>query len=233
MKPGRYAAPDSSFARSAGGAGARGLALLALALIIGVVLLNATDADPPGTNVSTKGSSSSSSDKGSSGQPAGTTTTTVAPTTTQPAHAPKDVKVIVANASTVKGAAGGGRTALLAAQYNVLAPANSAPVADSAVYFTPGYDRDALAIAGVLQLPATTVKPLPSPAPFDIKGANVVVVLGADAAPRFGTQAATTTTAAAGATTTAKPAAGATTTTARPAGVTTTTAAATTTTKKP
>src|SRR5436190_497257 len=119
MRPGRYAATDGSFARSAGGAGVRGLALLALALIIGVVLLNATDADPPGT----------------------------------------------------------------------------------------------------------TAKPLPSPPPFDTKGANVVIVLGADAAPRFGTPAAPTTTAAAGATTTtAKAAAGAT---------TTTTAAATTTTKKP
>ena len=231
MKPGRYAAADGSFARSAGGAGVRGLALLALALIIGVVLLNTVDADPPGTTVSTKGAAAAvGSDKADS--PAATTTTVPA-TTTQPAHAPKDVKVIVANASPVKGAAAGGRNALLAAQYNVLAPANAAAVGESSVYFTPGYDRDALAVATALQLPGTTVKALPSPAPFDTKGANVVIVLGADAAPRFGTGA-TTTTAAATATT-AKPAAGATTTTAKPAGgaTTTTTAAATTTTKKP
>src|SRR4051794_18879138 len=192
MRPGRYAATDGSFARSAGGAGVRGLALLALALLIGVVLLNATDADPPGTNVSTK--STSSTKEKPTGGAAGATTTTVAPTTTQPAHAPKDVKAIVSNASAVKGAAAGGRNALLAAQYNALAPANSpAPVPDSSVYFTPGYDRDALAVATVLQLPGTAVKPLPAPPPFDTKGANVVVVLGADAAPRFGTQAATTT----------------------------------------
>jgi hypothetical protein len=239
MKPGRYAAPDGSFARSAGGAGARGLALLALALIIGVVLLNATDADPPGTTVSSKGATSTNDDGDGGEGAAATTTSTVPPTTTLPAHAPKDVKTIVANASAVKGAAAGGRNALLAAQYNVLAPANSAAVAESSVYFTPGYDRDAAAIAAVLQLPGTTVKPMPAPAPFDTKGANVAVVLGADAAPRFGTAGATTTTAAAAAgatTTTARPAAGATTTTtARPAAgaTTTTTAAATTTTKKP
>jgi len=216
MRPGRYAAPDGSFARSAGGAGARGLALLALALIIGVVLLNATDEDPPGTTVSTNSSSSTDDDAATGDDAAAATTTTVPATTTLPAHAPKDVKAIVANASAVKGAANGGRNALLAAQYNVLAPANAAATGESSVYFTPGYDRDAAAIATVLQLPGTTVKPLPSPAPFDTKGANVVIVLGADAAPRFGTGAATTTTAAA--------AAGAT---------TTTTAAATTTTKKP
>jgi hypothetical protein len=216
MRPGRYAASDGSFARSAGGAGVRGLALLALALIIGVVLLNATDADPPGTTVSAKGSSSSSDDGGDGGDAPAATTTTVPPTTTQPAHAPKDVKVIVANASAVKGAANGGRNALLAAQYNVLAPTNAAAVPDSSVYFTAGYDRDAAAVATALGLAGPSVKPLPSPAPFDTKGANVVVVLGADAAPRFGTGATTTTAAgAAGATTT------------------TTAAAATTTTKKP
>ena len=224
MRPGRYAAPDGSFARSAGGAGVRGLALLALALIIGVVLLNATDADPPGTTVSTNSTTAKDEAEGS-GTPA-SSTTTAAPTTTQPAHAPKDVKVIVANASAVKGAAAGGRNALLAAQFNVLAPSNSAAVPDSSVYFTPGFDRDATAVATALQLPGTTVKPLPSPAPFDTKGANVVVVLGADAAPRFGTAGATTTTAAAATATTAKPATGGATTT-------TTAAAATTTTKKP
>jgi hypothetical protein len=227
MKPGRYAAADGSFARSAGGAGARGLLLLAVALLIGVVLLNATDADPPGTSLSARGDSDSG-DSGAGtadkGDAAAVTTTTVAPTTTLPARAPAEVKVIVANASAVKGAATGGRTALVNAKYNVLAPSNAAPVATSSVYFVPGFDRDAAAIAAALQIPANLVKPMPAPLPFDIKGANVAVVLGADHAPRFGSAGATTTTAAAGATTTtAKPAAGA----------TTTTAAVTTTTKKP
>ena len=216
MKAGRYAAPDGSFARSAGGAGVRGLALLALALIIGVVLLNATEADPPGTTVSTSGEPTAEDSGDGGGEAAEATTTTVAPTTTLPARAPKDVKVIVANASPVKGAAAGGRTALLAAQFNVLAPANAAAVPDSSVYFTAGYERDAAAVATALGLPPAAVKPLPSPAPFDTKGANVVVVLGADAAPRFGTGATTTTAAAAAGATTTTTAAAATTTTKKP-----------------
>ena len=226
MKPGRYAATDGSFARSAGGAGARGLLLLAVALLIGVVLLNATDADPPGTSVSAQGDrdagdGGAATDEGDEdGDAATAPTTTVAPTTTLPARAPAEVKVIVANASEVKGAAGGGRTALVNAKYNVLAPTNATAAATSSVYFIPGYDRDAAGVAAALQLPANLVKPMPAPLPFDTKGAHVAVVLGADHAAKFGAAGATTTTAAAGA-------AGATTTTTAAAGATTST------TKKP
>jgi hypothetical protein len=225
MKPGRYAAPDGSFARSAGGAGARGLLLLAVALLIGVVLLNATDADPPGTTISARGDSDSgdggagTDNGGGDGDAAAATTTTVPATTTLPARAPAEVKVIVANASEVKGAAGGGRTVLANAKYNVLAPANAAASPTSSVFFIPGYDRDAAAIAAALQLPANLVKPMPAPLPFDTKGAHVAVVLGADHAAKFGTApaaGATTTTAAAGATTTTAAAAATTSTTKKP-----------------
>jgi hypothetical protein len=213
MRPGRYAADDGSFARSAGGAGARGLVLLALALLIGIVLLNATDADPPGTSVSARGGSDTTSGNGSKSDASGekTTTTAAAPTTTLPARAPKDVKVIVANASSVKGAAANAKKMLDPPGYNNLAPTNAAAVAETSVFFVPGYDRDAAAIATLLGLPATTVKAMPAPAPFDTKGANVAVLIGADHGPKFA----------------AAPAAGATTTTTAAA------AAATTTTKKP
>ena len=216
MRPGRYAAGDGSFAKSAGGAGARGLALLALALLIGIVLLNATDADPPGTTVS---SNSSSDNRNAAADDAGgtATTTSVAPTTTVPAHAAKDVKVIIANASTVKGAAGNAKKALDPAGYNILAPANAAAAPATSVYFTPGYDRDAAAVAAALALPGSTVKAIPAPPPFDTKGANVAVVIGADQASKFA----------------AAPAAGATTTTVPGATTTVAGAAATTTTKKP
>ncbi len=210
MKPGRYAAEDGSFARSAGGAGARGLGLLALALLIGIVLLNATDGEPPGSSVQATGTGaahSSANPAKSNDKTPGTTTT--APTTTLPARAPKDVKVIVANASSVKGAAGNAKAALDPAGFNVLAPANATTVAESSVYFTPGYDRDAAAIAATLGLPATVVKPMPAPAPLDVKGANVAVVLGTDQASKFAappakSTASTTTTAASAATTTTK-----------------------------
>lgn len=231
MRPGQHAAGDGSFARSAGGAGARGLALLAVALLLGIVLLNATDADPPGTTVSARGDSDTSGgsdDDDADGEgSAASTTQPVAPATTAPARAPKDVKTIVANASSTKGAAGGASDRLKALGFNVLAPANATAVPDSAVYFTAGFDRDAAAIAAALQLPPTAVKAMPAPPPFDTKDANVAIVLGTNDAPKFA--AATTTTAAGGATTTtAKPAAGGSTSSTAP-----TTTAATSTTKKP
>lgn len=217
MRPGRYAAEDGSFARSAGGAGARGLALLALALLIGIVLLNATDADPPGTTVSADGDADTASGDGGDSDAAGegeaaSAPTTAAPTTV-PARAPRDVKVIVANASAVKGAAGNAKKALDPLGFNVLAPANATPVAESSVYFTAGYEREAAAVATALTLPGPAVKALPAPPPFDIKGANVAVVLGADQAAKFGAAPATTATTAPGATT---PTTAAGTTTTRP-----------------
>jgi hypothetical protein len=214
MRPGRYAADDGSFARSAGGAGARGLVLLAVALLIGIVLLNATDADPPGTTVSARGDSDTADDGGESdasgeGEGDEAAATTVPTPTTAPAKAPKDVKVIVANASDVNGAAGNAKKALDPAGYNVLAPSNAPKVGETSVYFTAGFEADAAAVAAALTLPPETVKAIPAPPPFDTKGANVAVVIGSDQGAKFAAApagGATTTTAAVTATTTtAKP----------------------------
>ena len=229
MRPGRYAASDGSFVKSAGGAGVRGLALLAVALLIGIVLLNATDADPPGSTVAAGGDSDTadgSDDDGGDGEgsPASTTAPVVV-TTILPARAPKDVKVVVANASPTKGAAGTASDKLKPLGFNVLAPSNAAPVTDSSVFFVPGFDREAAALAAALGLAPTTVKPIGTPPPFDTKGANVAVVLGATEAARLFTAPGATT----APPTTAKPAGGGATT----APPTTAAPAATTTTKKP
>lgn len=236
MKPGRFAADDSSFAKSAGGAGVRGLALLAVAVLIGIVFLNATDADPPGTTISANGDSDTPSGDGGASDAAGEGTvdsTTIPPTTTVPAHAPKDVKVIVANASAVKGAAGNAKKVLDPLGFNMLSPANAAPVAESSVFYTAGYERDAAALAAALGLPGTTVKAIPTPLPYDTKGANVAIVIGADHASKFAaaptTGGSTTTTAAGAAGASGAGSGGSTTTTAAGAGST----ASTTTTKKP
>jgi hypothetical protein len=206
MRPGTHAADDGSFGRSAGAAMGRGIVLLAIALVIGIVLLNATDDQPPGTDLATGSRSGGSSDDGDTTAPS--TTSTAPPTTLAAARNPAEVKVLVANASTVRGAAGGARTKLLEAKYNVLSPVD-APTkgAESAVFFTAEYQADAVAVAAALEIPAELVKPLPTPAPVpDLKKANVLVLLGSDHAGRFGTAPAATTT-------TAAPAGGATTTT--------------------
>jgi len=49
----RHAATDGSFGRSAGGAAARGAGLLAVAVIIGILLLRSGGGDPYSRSVST------------------------------------------------------------------------------------------------------------------------------------------------------------------------------------
>ena len=209
MKPGRYAAADGSFGRSAGAAMGRGVALLAVALLIGIVLLNKTDERPPGSDVAAgprpAAGTGSGEDNGD-----GRSATTTSTTTTTPLRQPKDVKVIVANGSDVKGAAGRATDQLKPPGYNVLAPTNVTPaVSASTVYYTPGYERESIVVAAALGMPQSVVKLVPTPPPFDAKTANVLVVLGTDHASRFaaatssGSSASTTTTArAAGSTTT-------------------------------
>ena len=206
MKPGRYAAADGSFGRSAGAAMGRGVALLAVALLIGVVLLNKTDERPPGSDVAAGPGPAAGADS-DDGNGEGRSTTTTSTSTTVAVRQPKDVKVIVANGSDVKGAAGRATDQLKPPGYNVLAPTNVTPaVSASAIYYAVGFEREAAAVASTLGIPPALVKPAPTPLPFDSKTANVLVILGTDHAGRFAAAAAsggsTTTTAKAAAATT-------------------------------
>ena len=210
MRQGRHAAGDGSFGRSAGGATARGLVLLAVAVVLGIVLLNSAD-NPRGTTLAT----------GKTPRPVATVSTLPTPTTVL-ARSPHDVKVFPANSTSVNGAGARVGNTLKAAGYDVLAAASVTQQARSTeVLFQPGFDRDAAAIAVVLNLPATSVQPLPTPPPFDTKAANVVVWIGPDLA---GTTAPTT---APGSTSTSHPA------TTAPGRATTTTVQTTSTTRKP
>lgn len=183
MRRPRHAAEDASFGRSAGMAAGRGAALLAVAMVLGVVLLNAAD-DPPADRVVAR-----SDDEA----PASTTTTAELTTVaTAPPRAPKDVKVISANGTTVKGVARKVTDQLKAAGYNVLAPTDSKRADASAVYFAGDFEREAQAVAQNLGVPATSVQALPTPPPLpDPRGANVVVVVGPELAQRLATTATT------------------------------------------
>ena len=225
MRPGRYAAADGSFGRSAGAAMGRGVIVIAGAVLLGIVLLNATDDEPPGSALRATGSSSDG------GSVSVTTSSTVAPTTTVALRAPKDVKVVVANASGTKGVAARVSDLLKPPGYNVLSPTNAPDAKDSSVLAVAGYEREAAAIATALQLPSTVVKPLPAPAPIpDLRGANVLVIVGSDLLAKL-PAAPTTTSTTAKAGTTGSSTASTTSTTARATGATTTAPPATT--KKP
>ncbi|MEZ5264619.1 MAG: hypothetical protein R2755_23200 [Acidimicrobiales bacterium] len=48
------------------------------------------------------------------------------------------------------------------------------------MYFSAGYQADAIAVANALTIPVSAAAELPADLPLDTKGANVVVVLGTD-----------------------------------------------------
>jgi len=174
----------------------RGAALLAVAVLLGIVLLNAAD-DPPPERVSAGPTTTAPAD-------ATPTTGVVTTLATLPLRAPAEVKVLVANGTGLRGVAGKATAQLKAAAYNVLAPTDAPAATASAVYFVGEYSREAEGIATALGLPATSVQPVPTPAPLaDARGANVIVVVGPELAQRLG--GATTATTAAATTTTTKP----------------------------
>lgn len=203
MRRAGHAAQDGSFGRSAGMAAGRGAVLLAVAVILGIVLLNA--ADDPGPDRISAGAEEEEDD-GSSDD----TATTLPPTTlaTVPPRSPQEVKVLPTNGTAVKGVAGKARDTLQAAGYNVLAPTDATRAEASNVYFTSAdFEREAQAVASALGLPANVVVAYPTAPPLpvtDPKGANVVVVVGPELAQQLAPAPSTTaTTRAATASTTA------------------------------
>jgi hypothetical protein len=185
MRRGQHAADDGSFGRSAGGAMARGIALIVVAVALGVLLLNATDSPEPFAGQPVDSTADTTPD--------GTTDSTAATgetTTTTTAQAPRDpatVTVLVANGAGIQGLAGR-ITDQLEAQNYLTANATDtlAPADESMVFYTPGYEADAAAIAALLTPPPATA-PLPDPPPVaDMAGANVLIVAAADLATAAG-----------------------------------------------
>jgi hypothetical protein len=165
----------------AGNAGARGALLLAVAVILGIVLLQQFDSgiDTGGqvaTNTSTPDGTSTTRRVGLTTAPAVTSTTA--------ALRPKaDVKVLVANGSGLRGLAGTTSNALKGLGWATLAPTDATGAVDkTTVQFADGYEAEAREVAANLTLPATVVVRATSPpvAAADIGDAKVVVVLGTD-----------------------------------------------------
>jgi hypothetical protein len=143
----RRAAGGSSFTRSFLGAFARGTGLIAVALVIGIVLLQWSDA---------------STDAAAGGQPppAGTpvappesTTTTTAPPGPK---APASLAVLVLNATGKNQQAKPMADRLAVVGYHTLTPGNAARRPDSVVLCKAGLDQEAAALVAATGLPATT-----------------------------------------------------------------------------
>ncbi|MDP9071672.1 MAG: LytR C-terminal domain-containing protein [Actinomycetota bacterium] len=110
--------------------------------------------------------------------------TTEATTTTTILRPPAEVSVLAVNASGVSGRAAVVTETMRGAGYQVVAPQPSPERRpSSSVYWVPGYENEARAVASQVGLPPTAVEPLPEPPVVaDPKEANVVIVVGQDLA---------------------------------------------------
>lgn len=154
-----------------------GIVLIAVAVLIGVVLLAKGFSQEDGL-VST---AAPDTDR--------TTTTTVAiegggetTTTTAAANPPASVSVLVANGSGTTGVAGTNADKLTGAGYTNVETTNAPTTAKTTVYYGSGAQGDAGAVATALGLDQAVVTALPSPPPVELAGATVLVVIGADTA---------------------------------------------------
>lgn len=156
-------------------AGARGLGLVGLAVLVGIALLQATDTSStlPRMPIPAAGQLLTTT-TGSGGSSATTTTRPVGG-----ARPPAQVKVLVLNAAGRPGAAAAVSRKLQGLGYATLAPANASKAApQTTVYFKPGFETEAAAVAGQVGTGVRS-EPLPDPSPYaGTDQANVVVVVG-------------------------------------------------------
>lgn len=178
-------------------ANARGLAVLAVAVVVGLLLLLTTGGDGGTTEVSAGGDGGAPTTIDISGidtEPDGEVTTTTPDETTTSSSTPADglrdpgeVKVLVLNGGGIGGVARSTSETIGEKGYVMQPPTNSAnspSQATTVVYFADGYQAEAEAVAAVIGKAPSVVDAMPSTSPGPgADTANVVVVLGKDVAP--------------------------------------------------
>jgi hypothetical protein len=162
---------------------ARGVALIATAVVIGLFILRNGFDEPSSGDITAAteaaaGDTTSSTAAGDGGQGEGAGTTEA-----PPARPAAEVTVMVANTTSVGGAAGGLTETVAGLGYPTAPAANvQPPVEATQVLFTEGFEREAAALAQAIQAPADGVAAMPAPPPTDLGGAQVLVLLGPDLA---------------------------------------------------
>jgi hypothetical protein len=196
VRPGNHAAGDGSFGRSAGTHAGKALALVAVAVLIGVLLLHRNG--PGSVNVAVTRQPTTTAKSPSATRPStGGATTLPSATTTLPTRAPQDVKVLVANGTSVAKQAARYSDKLHSLGYDTLATTDTTvKVPASVVYFVAGFQQDAVVLAAHLGLAATTVQPMPAAGHIpvtNLNGANILLAVGPDLANAPGSPPAATT----------------------------------------
>lgn len=172
----------------------KGALLVAIGVLVGVLVLGSGLSSPGPSSVSVDSASGADSTTTTTAAGGETTTTTAAggatsttlPTTstttgtTPGTNPPNEVRVLVANGTDIPGAASQIQSQLVALGYNALSPQNGPTSPTSWVYYEPGYEGDAAAIATSLGMVQDQVAPMPSPPPMDTLEANILVLIGND-----------------------------------------------------
>jgi LytR cell envelope-related transcriptional attenuator len=166
------------FGRSVAFSAARGAALIGLAVIIGIVLLQVIDdgtSGPIGDGGSVAAGGTSDTTSTAAGSDGSSTTSTTAAAPVKP---PAEVAVLVLNGSGRPGAATAQSNTLKAKGYQTLTPADAPARTGNIVYFKPGFDRECTTVSTSVD-GAPKVEPIPDPAPTGSETASCVVILGA------------------------------------------------------
>ncbi len=162
---------------------ARGIVLLAAAVVLGLFLLRAIDDSSSSDDIATATTDTTAAN--------GEATDTTAAedggdtTTTAPLRQPAEIVVRVANVSGVSGAAGAKTEQLAAAGYQTVEATNGPEgqqLDATQVLFVDGFEGEAGALAEALGAPADGVAAIPAQPPADPGGAQLVVMLGTDLA---------------------------------------------------
>jgi hypothetical protein len=169
-----------------GATSSRGIALLVGAVLLGIVLLKATD--PPDSLADA--SESSLPDVTTTAPPANgeaddPTTSSSSSSSTTAESANEGALVLVANGANQAGVAGRLSDTLDQADFNTAPPANATvDVSTSTVYFAEGFEDAAAEVAELFD-PHPATAPMPDPPPVaagDLADANVILVAGSDLA---------------------------------------------------
>lgn len=161
---------------------ARGLALIATAVIVGLFLLRNWDGTGGGVAAAnSEGGNTEVTSPGETTVPGGgeQSPTTVA------ARPPNEVTVRVLNATDIQGAASRMSDLLKESNYIIVESDNAGTMLDATkILFAAGYDREATELARSIGSAAENVEALANPPQVEPNGAQLVVLLGKDKATR-------------------------------------------------
>jgi len=193
---------ESNLGPSNEAAAFRGIILIVVASVLGILLLwKGIDGPNPETNVSSNNLSTTTiaeSDQDGSGENEGDSenpdgslatedTTTTTTTTLFPPTPPSEVTVLVANGSGIAGGAGTVTDSLIAQGYTAKDPANAIPTDETGIYFRTGMSQEAREIQELLapgfadillQMPEELE--VPDSTVERVAESDIVIILGSD-----------------------------------------------------